>query len=206
MPVYFIQAGESGPVKVGFSKNPIRRRDGLQGAHTQKLIIRALYEGGREEEMALHQRFKSHRLTREWFAPIVLRENIDLPALCVQQAERSQRASDNSSGWSAETRERVAAMRRARFAEPAYAAMRKEGFRRAGAATTIRCAASRITWLLESMRRGDRACHWRRREVAVAADKMEAAHRTFPGLPLPIGAREALVSLRAELARWNSSP
>jgi hypothetical protein len=65
--VYFIQAQEGGPVKIGWTYNPVRRLKDLQSASPYKLVIRKLVPGTQRLEHYLHQRYESHRLEGEWF-------------------------------------------------------------------------------------------------------------------------------------------
>jgi hypothetical protein len=68
MPVYFIRAGEDGPVKIGHARDPRRRLAMLQTGNAAPLAIIRLVEGGREEEAAAHAQFAVARLSGEWFA------------------------------------------------------------------------------------------------------------------------------------------
>jgi len=61
-----IRAGENGPVKIGHSVNPIERLSNLQMGHYETLRIIRLFEGGAEEEAALHVRFADLHLKGEW--------------------------------------------------------------------------------------------------------------------------------------------
>lgn len=67
--VYFIRAGESGPVKIGCSRNPEARRKQLQSAHAARLVVLAIEPGGEEREQQLHREWAECRLEGEWFAP-----------------------------------------------------------------------------------------------------------------------------------------
>ena len=67
MPVYFIRAGEDGPVKIGLAVNVERRRKTLQTAHSAPLRMIRTIEGGRGTEQWLHQRFAEVWLKGEWF-------------------------------------------------------------------------------------------------------------------------------------------
>lgn len=67
--VYFIQAGENGPIKIGMSLDPVKRMACLQVSRNEKLRLLAVMVGGRSSEKALHQRFKNLRLSGEWFRP-----------------------------------------------------------------------------------------------------------------------------------------
>lgn len=67
MPVYFIQSGENGAVKIGYAVDPERRLKLLQiGTPASLRIIRTI-EGDRLTESAAHKRFAEHRITGEWF-------------------------------------------------------------------------------------------------------------------------------------------
>lgn len=63
---YFIQAVEGGPIKIGQSANPMRRRTNLQIGYPSVLRILAVT---REAESLIHERFNSLRLRGEWFQP-----------------------------------------------------------------------------------------------------------------------------------------
>jgi hypothetical protein len=69
MPVYMIQAGgEHGPVKIGVTDDVEKRLIGMQTGNHQPLVLIRLFEGGPNEERALHQRFADLRLNGEWFS------------------------------------------------------------------------------------------------------------------------------------------
>lgn len=65
--IYFIRIQDGGPIKIGVTEDPRSRLAALQGSHAQKLELWRLFEGGYLEEQALHKRFKSSRIEREWF-------------------------------------------------------------------------------------------------------------------------------------------
>lgn len=67
--VYFIQAGDTGPVKIGIAKDPNSRLSGLQTAHHETLHLRAITVGGMEQEREYHVRFAHCALRGEWFEP-----------------------------------------------------------------------------------------------------------------------------------------
>lgn len=67
--VYFIQAGDDGPVKVGRSADPRDRLMQLQTSHFAVLHLRAVVAGGPRLEGELHRRLRDHRLLGEWFSP-----------------------------------------------------------------------------------------------------------------------------------------
>lgn len=66
--VYFIQEGDVGPVKIGFTDRTITGRlNSLQHGNGRPLRFIGLQEGGRPEETRWHKRFHAFRLEREWF-------------------------------------------------------------------------------------------------------------------------------------------
>lgn len=65
--VYFIQANEGGPVKIGWSDNPKRRLNQLQAAHHGTLNLLAAVPGGRDTEKSIHGRLDDYRVRGEWF-------------------------------------------------------------------------------------------------------------------------------------------
>lgn len=64
--VYAISNGR-GAVKIGWSKDPLKRHKYLQTAHTDKLTILGVKEGSASDETALHDSFANFRLRGEWF-------------------------------------------------------------------------------------------------------------------------------------------
>ena len=68
MPVYLIQAGERGPVKIGKADNPAERLANLQVAHWKLLRFLRLFDGSEREESMLHNRFEASRIRGEWYA------------------------------------------------------------------------------------------------------------------------------------------
>jgi DNA-binding transcriptional regulator YdaS (Cro superfamily) len=68
MPVYFIQAGEGGPVKIGWAVDPVSRLRELQcGNHAELRLLREL-PGSITEERVLHRAFSHLRIRGEWFS------------------------------------------------------------------------------------------------------------------------------------------
>jgi len=67
MPVYLIQAGDSGPVKLGHARNPAKRMAGFQCGNHEVLRLVRTWPGGQPEEAALHRAFSDYRLQGEWF-------------------------------------------------------------------------------------------------------------------------------------------
>ena len=74
MPVYFIQAGDDGPIKIGWAESVARRRSQLQVQTYLKLSVRAMIDGDQGVEKRLHDRFKRHLIRGEWFKPEILDE------------------------------------------------------------------------------------------------------------------------------------
>ena len=86
--VYFVQALDGGPIKVGVAKDVQRRIKELQCACPVPLRLLGIVEkGGLRKERELHQRFAASRLHGEWFEESheilacisELREDGDLP-------------------------------------------------------------------------------------------------------------------------------
>jgi hypothetical protein len=67
--VYFIQAGEGGPIKIGYSANPRDRMASLQTASSVRLKLLGVVPGAGANEQALHERFGDLRTNGEWFLP-----------------------------------------------------------------------------------------------------------------------------------------
>lgn len=67
--VYFIQAGDSGPIKIGSSNSPTTRLSELQIGSALDLRLLRQLPGTADDERALHARFAAHRIRGEWFEP-----------------------------------------------------------------------------------------------------------------------------------------
>lgn len=65
--IYFIQSGEDGPIKIGYSVDPDRRLPQLQTGNPRGLILRHIIPGDRSVEHQLHTRFEPARIRGEWF-------------------------------------------------------------------------------------------------------------------------------------------
>jgi len=77
--VYFIQAEDGGPVKIGWTFNAEKRLRAFQSASPYKLVIRKVVKGTQRLEHYLHHRYEANRLEGEWFDP-----QPDMPGcLCV---------------------------------------------------------------------------------------------------------------------------
>ena len=67
--IYFIQEGESGPIKIGFSTNPYSRLAAMQTGHPEQLHLIATIPGTPRKEKELHYFFDDLRIMGEWFKP-----------------------------------------------------------------------------------------------------------------------------------------
>ena len=65
--IYFIQAGQNGPIKIGVSDNPQKRLGTLRTAHYEELELLGAIGGGEDKEKEIHLRFGQYRMTGEWF-------------------------------------------------------------------------------------------------------------------------------------------
>jgi hypothetical protein len=65
--VYFIEAGEGGPIKIGVAADVNARLRDLQVANPVDLKLIVSIPGGYDEERALHQQFRTERVSGEWF-------------------------------------------------------------------------------------------------------------------------------------------
>lgn len=66
--VYFLQSA-SGPIKIGFSTNPVLRISSLRTAAAENIRVLAVVDGDKAMEAALHQEFAAARIRNEWFQP-----------------------------------------------------------------------------------------------------------------------------------------
>ncbi len=70
--IYFIQQGDSGPIKIGYTKDRIRQRiKSLQVGSAEPLILLGATEGDKNTEAILHGFFNSDKMNGEWFKPSV---------------------------------------------------------------------------------------------------------------------------------------
>lgn len=72
MYVYFIAAGDRGPIKIGRARNVDKRLETLQtGNHLELILLATIYchssEHAAEVEHKLHRIFKKQRIRGEWF-------------------------------------------------------------------------------------------------------------------------------------------
>ncbi len=67
--IYFIQAGNDGPIKIGKAQSPEARRRELQTGNHEKLNLIKEIPGDVERENSIHNDLRSHRYRGEWFSP-----------------------------------------------------------------------------------------------------------------------------------------
>lgn len=67
--IYFAQAGPDGPIKIGFSSNPLSRLPALRTASHAEVRILAIIRGSEHDESNLHRQFNAYRMRGEWFQP-----------------------------------------------------------------------------------------------------------------------------------------
>lgn len=66
--VYFIRAGENGPVKIGFSTDIAQRVRDLQTASPHELKVEAVVIGTQAVEAWFHRLLRKWHIRGEWFA------------------------------------------------------------------------------------------------------------------------------------------
>lgn len=67
--IYFIQAVDGGPVKIGLAVNMQRRWYELQRTTGKELNVLGVIDGDIKVEKSLHSRFSQERVDKEWFNP-----------------------------------------------------------------------------------------------------------------------------------------
>jgi hypothetical protein len=70
--IYFTQDILNKAIKIGYSKNPKKRRAGLQSSNSSPLVLLGAIHGGLEHERGFHDKFAQHRLHGEWFKGEIL--------------------------------------------------------------------------------------------------------------------------------------
>jgi DNA-binding XRE family transcriptional regulator len=69
MPVYFVQVGDAGPVKIGTTADVRARVQFLQCGSPEPLRLLGVVDGDLFEERRLHRLLAAYRLRGEWFRP-----------------------------------------------------------------------------------------------------------------------------------------
>lgn len=68
--IYFIQQGDDGPIKVGYTKKSVKTRLGLlQVGNPDELFVIKIIDGTVEDEARIHSIFYESRIRGEWFTP-----------------------------------------------------------------------------------------------------------------------------------------
>lgn len=67
--VYFIQAGDSGDIKIGLARDVAKRMSDIQNGCPHELRLLVAVPGDKDVELAFHREFRQWRVRREWFAP-----------------------------------------------------------------------------------------------------------------------------------------
>ncbi|MEY5099701.1 MAG: hypothetical protein RJA36_2420 [Pseudomonadota bacterium] len=70
MAIYFMQAGEAGPIKIGKSNYVEARLRALSSCHYEPIRLLAVGEGCRRFEGMIHQHFADAHIRHEWFHPV----------------------------------------------------------------------------------------------------------------------------------------
>ena len=97
MAVYFIQAGEGGPVKIGCAANVKKRIKELQCGCPEVIKLLREVEGNRSEEAWFHARFAKFRVRKngEWFRfheDMMTEVFVDTPVVVLRKEPKNQYA------------------------------------------------------------------------------------------------------------------
>lgn len=79
--VYWVRAGDTNQVKVGWADDVARRIKGLQIGCPEVLILLRVEDGGRTMEARLHQHYKDKHVRSEWFVLDATDVAVDLKTL-----------------------------------------------------------------------------------------------------------------------------
>ncbi len=90
MSVYFIQAGEGGPVKIGHANDPIARMAEFQIGHYEQLRLLKIVNAGWATKSWLHRRFAAFHIRGEWFRFDGAMLSMEPPALIDAERPRSE--------------------------------------------------------------------------------------------------------------------
>jgi len=70
MPIYFIQCGTNGPIKIGYTNKDVKERVAqLQTACPYELKLLWVTDGDQETEQDIHESLKHEHIRGEWFRP-----------------------------------------------------------------------------------------------------------------------------------------
>jgi hypothetical protein len=76
--IYFVQGIITQRIKIGYARHPKKRVASLQSESPDELKFLGQMHGEMEDEAALHEQFKRHRLHGEWFKPDVLPQVLEI--------------------------------------------------------------------------------------------------------------------------------
>ena len=69
--IYFIQSGEDGPIKIGYTKFDVcSRLSNLQTSNPEPLYVLLTLPGSVEDEHKYQEMFADYRLRGEWYKPM----------------------------------------------------------------------------------------------------------------------------------------
>ncbi len=95
--VYFVQSGERGPIKIGYSTCLLARLRTLQVGNPEKVSLLSLLPAGEEREAELHVEFVPYRLRGEWYSPVphLVAAAFAPPAIDCRQLSQTSSANRN---------------------------------------------------------------------------------------------------------------
>lgn len=67
--IYFLQQGDGGPIKIGYTTDLLARIDTLQTGSPYELKLILCFRGFTQTERELHAKFRKDRMRGEWFSP-----------------------------------------------------------------------------------------------------------------------------------------
>jgi len=67
--VYFIQSGNNGAIKIGYTKDVDRRIKELQTSNPEKLNLLLKVGAEPNDEKVMHDKFKKYCINLEWYSP-----------------------------------------------------------------------------------------------------------------------------------------
>lgn len=67
--VYFVQSGDFGPIKIGFTMYLPKRMMQLQCGSPHRLTVLLTVDGSASLESAFHKSLSEYRISGEWFSP-----------------------------------------------------------------------------------------------------------------------------------------
>lgn len=98
MPVYFVQGGESGLIKIGFARNVASRLVKMRVDSPVPLVLMVAIEGDLTIERELHQRFSDDRALGEWFRPSEALLSFIRTATAIELPTKARKPFDRPSG------------------------------------------------------------------------------------------------------------